>query len=597
MKFNHLTVLEDLGGSKVLCQCDCENKTILECYKSSVKSGRHTSCGCTSRKKRVGNYEGQQFGNWIILKELGGGKVLCQCQCENKTERVLYKKAVLGGQTKSCGCLRAKNCNDTKKETGSLDSKYVGQHFGEWEVLERIPNSSKVLCRCSCGVEKEVYIQHLLDGSAKSCGHDKNSLVGQKFGEWTVTEELGHGKVRCDCSCGKTLGKVLYKSTLTRGQSKSCGCKSKMRARQTMIDRYGDVCTLKVDKPREEWQIQTINNKEALVSYIKSLDHKPQVQELSLALGVNKSSILRALHRYDIFDMIEVVNNESYMEIDVYNYIKSIYNGEIRRSCRDIIGNNLELDIHIPEKKIAIEFNGVYWHSETFKEKDYHQKKSLLCIKNGIRLVHIFEYEWINNTDEVKDMLHDLLCDRQKIYARTLSVEDVENAEVKEFYNKNHIQHSINAKVNIVLRDNNKEILGAMSFGDNRFSCEADYEMYRMCFKKGIEVVGGTSKLFKYFIDEYSPESVVTYCDLSKFTGGSYLKLGFKPVSVTEPGYVWCNNHYKVLSRYETQRHKLYELGYTDKSMSEDDIMHKLGYMKIYNSGNLKLIWSNNERK
>ena len=49
---------------------------------------------------------GQQFGNWIVLKELGHGKVLCQCQCQDKTVKELYKKSVLEGRTKSCGCIR-----------------------------------------------------------------------------------------------------------------------------------------------------------------------------------------------------------------------------------------------------------------------------------------------------------------------------------------------------------------------------------------------------------------------------------------------------------------------------------------------------------
>ena len=130
-KFNHLTVLEDIGGGKVICQCDCKDKIILECYKKNVKSGRHTSCGCASRKKNTGSYVGQQFGNWIILAELGGGKVFCECQCKDKTTRELYKKAVLDGQTKSCGCM-------AHYLTGKAHFQDItGETFGELKVLER----------------------------------------------------------------------------------------------------------------------------------------------------------------------------------------------------------------------------------------------------------------------------------------------------------------------------------------------------------------------------------------------------------------------------------------------------------------------------
>ena len=168
-KFNHFTVLLELGNGKVLCQCDCGNRKI--CYKKNVKDGRDKSCGCQSKRRNIGSIVGQQFGNWIVLEELGYGKVVCQCQCENKTVRELYKKAVINGQTKSCGCMRAQNCNETKQQTGSLESKYVGQQFGEWTVLKSVPNTDKLLCRCSCGIEKAVKRNHLLSGESKSCGH------------------------------------------------------------------------------------------------------------------------------------------------------------------------------------------------------------------------------------------------------------------------------------------------------------------------------------------------------------------------------------------------------------------------------------------
>lgn len=57
-----------------------------------------------------------------------------------------------------------------------------------------------------------------------------------------------------------------------------------------------------------------------------------------------------------------------------------------------------ELDIFIPELNLAIEYNGTHYHSVEFNEKflDYHKKKYEACLKNGINLIHIFEFEDIN---------------------------------------------------------------------------------------------------------------------------------------------------------------------------------------------------------
>lgn len=594
LKFNHLTVIQDIGGGKVICQCDCENKTIIECYKKNVKSGRQTSCGCASRKKRVGSIEGQQFGNWIVLKELGHGKVLCQCQCENKTEKELYKKAILDGSTKSCGCLRTNNCKNTKEINGTCagNTKYLGEKFGEWTVIGRIPNSMKLLCRCSCNTEREVYIQHLVRGESKSCGHNiLNDITGKTFGNWVVIKELSNGKVLCNCLCGNAQNRILYKQTLLRGQSKSCGCMTSTYIKETLLNKYNDICTLKINNPREQWQIDTLNSKEMLEEYLKSLGEKLTIDELADRLNVTKSVISRKLHNYNLFEHVQLLYNKSYMEDDLYNYVASIYNGTIIQNDRCVLGDNTELDIYIPEKKLAIEFNGTYWHSDYFKDKEYHQRKTLLCLNKGIQLIHIFEYEWCNNSSMIQKFLHSIICKNNIEYARNLAVKEIEYDEAKNFLINNHVQGSVPSNINIALTNNDK-IVGIMTFGKPRFDTNTEYEMLRLCYLHDVNVIGGSEKMFKYFIDKYNPNSIVSYCSLDKFKGRVYNRLKFITSSITEPSYVWCDKNNNVISRYQAQRHKLAEIGFKDTSMTESDIMYQLGYMRIYNSGNIKFIWN-----
>ena len=136
-----------------------------------------------------------------------------------------------------------------------------------------------------------------------------------------------------------------------------------------------------------------------------------------------------------------------------------------------------------------------------------------------------------------------------------------------------------------------------MTFGKPRFNNNYQYELYRLCWKDNIRVIGGLEKLFKYFIDNFDVDSVVTYCDISKFNGNSYTKIGFKTCedSITLPNYVWVNIYNNdIKTRYQTQKHKLIEQGLGTESETEAEIMHNLDYYRIYDSGNIKLYWVRN---
>lgn len=168
-KFNHLTVLQELGGGKVLCRCDCG--TIKECDKYKVKTGKTKSCGCqrynfvNSGQYKMTNREGEKFNHLTILQELGGDKVLCRCDCGN--EKILQKNRVVSGYTKSCGCLPRENKN-------VLD--LTGKVFGKLIVIKKVQSKPvKWLCKCSCGNTTIVLTSNLTHHKSTSC----NSCSGK----------------------------------------------------------------------------------------------------------------------------------------------------------------------------------------------------------------------------------------------------------------------------------------------------------------------------------------------------------------------------------------------------------------------------------
>jgi hypothetical protein len=98
--------------------------------------------------------------------------------------------------------------------------------------------------------------------------------------------------------------------------------------------------------------------------------------------------------------------------------------------------------------------------------------------------------------------------------------------------------------------------------------------------------------MLHYFINNYNVASIVAYCDISKFKGNSYTRIGFniiKDEPISKPNYIWCNDESNIKFRYTIQKDILIKKGFGTEEESEETIMRRLGYYKIYNSGNLGL--------
>ena len=292
-----------------------------------------------------------------------------------------------------------------------------------------------------------------------------------------------------------------------------------------------------------------------------------------------------------ILNPILVSDGTSDIENDIYLYIKSIYSGKIIQNDRSIL-NGKEIDIYLPEMNLAIEFNGLYWHSELYKDKMYHQEKTILCENKGIQLIHIWEDDWLDKKDIVKDIIQSKLGMNDKIPARKCTIKEVSSKESKEFLEKYHIQGNVNASIRIGLYYDDS-LVEIATFGKLRNILhsngqENQYELYRLCSKSGYTVVGGVSKLLTHFIRKYQPKQIVSYANLDISNGNVYNSF-FKKISITSPGYYWSKDGYKY-HRSNFTKHILVKNGY-DKNKTEEEIMHELGYYKVYDSGNIKYVW------
>jgi hypothetical protein len=269
-------------------------------------------------------------------------------------------------------------------------------------------------------------------------------------------------------------------------------------------------------------------------------------------------------------------------ERELLEFIKTIYSGNTLSNDRSIL-DSYELDVFLPELNIGFEYNGMYFHSNNFKPKKYHQNKHLKAKEKNVRLIQIWEDEWYNERIKVESYLKHLLKHtKQKIYARNCVVKFIDVNQYKNFCEQNHLQGYSKAKHKIGLFYLD-ELVSVMSFCTPRVKSKMgfEYEMIRFCNKLNTNVVGSGSKLFKYFIKQIKPESIITYSDLDKFQSNLYENLGFLYGGITTPNLFYYYDNERV-NRFNLRKEKV---------IKNNIDLNK--YFKIYGSGNSRWFWFN----
>ncbi|MDR2457448.1 MAG: hypothetical protein LBD41_03100 [Clostridiales Family XIII bacterium] len=273
----------------------------------------------------------------------------------------------------------------------------------------------------------------------------------------------------------------------------------------------------------------------------------------------------------------------SKQEKEVVTFIRSIYSGEIIENSRQIIPPK-ELDIYLPEFKLAIEYCGIAWHSSKFLNKNYHLDKLNLCKEKNIDLLQIWSTEWLYQKDIIKSIIQARLkLNQTKIFARKCIIKELNILEYKKFLQDNHLQGYGLAKIKLGLFCNN-ELIKVLSFSKSRFNKNYEYELIRECNKLNYQIVGGKQKLLRYFENTYNPKSIISYCNKRLFNGNSYNH--FQKKEDSPINYYYLIGHDKLTSRIEFQKHKLNKLKTFDKNLTEEQNMENNGFYRIYDCGN-----------
>ncbi len=363
----------------------------------------------------------------------------------------------------------------------------------------------------------------------------------------------------------------------------------------TMKEKYGNAHYWSSHISDEAFNI--LNDKEAMSELINN--DKLSGMELALRLDVVPSTVYKYAKQHSIDLTTDLQNN--FVVRDIKTFIDSLQLSYIEND-RTIISPK-ELDIVIEDKQIALEINGVYWHSElNGKDSSYHIGKTNQAKEHGYRLIHIYDKEWYQQRNIVKSRLSTIFGKpSEKIFARNCSVIKIDNQTANNFFTETHIQGATPSASHNYALMHGGQIVQVATFGKSRYNKKVQWELLRLSSKLFCSVVGGASKLFAHFVREHSPQSIVSYSDKRWNTGNVYKRLGFTYSHCSTPNYYYFkqsktgNINFELHSRVSFQKHKLKDkLEMFDPNLTEWQNMQLNGYDRIWDCGNDVWIWKPN---
>ena len=209
----------------------------------------------------------------------------------------------------------------------------------------------------------------------------------------------------------------------------------------------------------------------------------------------------------------------------------------------------------------------------------------MIAIKSGYLCFHIFDWDDID-----KCIQH--LKPKTSLYARNLELKEIDKTSASLFEEKFHLQGKLRGQKVCLELFNNDELVELMTFGKPRYNKNYQWELLRLCTNSDYRVVGGASKLFKYFLKSYHPISIISYCDLAKFSGKIYKTLGFKHLRTNEPSRHWSKYDQHISDSYLIQHgyDRIFGTNYGVGS-SNIELMRNSGWRSVYDCGQSVYIW------
>ena len=480
---------------------------------------------------------------------------------------------------------------------------------------------------CSCG-KKTSFNTNWLDGYRSYCSPKcaQNNNISKERRKETTLKKYGVDNIsKLESIKEKTkktnLEKYGYVSSFQNEDVKN-------KWKQSIFDKYGVDHYFKTDEFKNKSKIKSIE-KWGTEHFVQSKYYLDKLNDMNFPEILRSSYFKKHISKYSEYNLefMKIEGRIVTLKSNICNHEFSIHYDSLMRRiennyeyctiCNPINSgqsqeervliewiNNLdiriiekdrslgfELDIYLPDYNLAIEFNGLYWHSELYRDRLYHLNKTEVCIKNNIQLIHIWEDDWLYKKDIIKSIiLNKLNLIKDKIWARKCELKLVNSKTKDEFLKKNHIQGKCVSSINIGLYNNNK-LVSLMTFGKRSINGKQEVELLRFCNIINTSVVGSASKLFNFFIKNYKFDIIYSFADISQFNGNLYKKLKFEYLHRSDPNYWWVIDGVRH-HRFNYNKKRLVKEGF-DPNKTEVQIMYERGFYRLFGCGQDKYIYIN----
>lgn len=449
------------------------------------------------------------------------------------------------------------------------------KHYRACEVCGKLfeitrPSSSKRCCSKECTVKKRESTQIERTGYAHALQNPKSLKKAQR----TTKERYG---VEYAAQSDEIKQKVKEHFQITLGVD----CPFQMtdfwdKAKQTNLQKYGTEYAIQSEAVQKKSQ-DTCKSKYGTYHAIQSDEIKANSQKVCLEKYGVPYPCMTDQCRESSANVISKLNNEVAGKLNFFG---------LKCELDKIKLDRYSYDIHIIDTNILIEIDPTYTHNSIGNhwnpdgiDNNYHLRKTQLAIDHGYRCIHIFDWDNI-------DLIVNMLSRKRIIYARNCEVREIDSSTANSFESAYHLQSGCRGQSVCMGLYYQNELVQVMTFGKPRYNSKYEWELLRLCTKVGYSVVGGANRLFKHFLSDYVPRSIISYCDISKFGGEVYSRLGMNLEYVTPPQKVWSKNHHKVTDSLLRQRgyDQLFGTNY-GKGTSNEQLMIEDGWLPVYDCG------------
>ncbi|MBO7734837.1 MAG: hypothetical protein J6S67_19915 [Methanobrevibacter sp.] len=355
----------------------------------------------------------------------------------------------------------------------------------------------------------------------------------------------------------------------------------KEKAKRTILEKYGVDNVSKLD-----WVVEKIRN--------SHIEHHGGIGWASDSLMEEYKTSMRNRYGVEYACMLPQCYNAKHGSNSQPNlrFIKLCDKNSINIDEREFIIGNFRYDFRIGNT--LVEIDPSYTHNSTVKYKgigrqmnpSYHANKTQNAVNSGYRCMHVFDWDDLSK-------IANILKPKQTLFARKCVVREIDESVSLPFIEMVHLQGYSKSSIHIGLFYDDV-LVSVMTFGKPKNNKNYQYELIRYCYTANI--IGGPEKLFRYFVKNYSPKSIISYCDLSKFSGEMYKRLGFSELRKTKPLKHW----YSVREKRHITDNLLKKKGCNrlfgesfEKDIPNDTMMINRGYVEVYDCGQQSYTWKN----